>query len=60
MMTFADWIDSLPDDEREALCAADAWKAGAAAMLNELIDQGFISKEYAEDARKAVALFWQQ
>lgn len=36
--TIDDWINSLPEDERETMCVADAWKAGARAMLNA-IDQ---------------------
>ena len=52
-MTVDKWIESIPDDEREALCVADGWKAGATAMLEALIDRGFISdKYYSELARR--------
>jgi hypothetical protein len=43
-MTFSDWIDSLTDDERETLCAYDAWKEGARQMLNALVERGYIDE----------------
>ena len=54
-MTFSEWLDSLPDDEREALACCDAWNAGAIAMLDALVERGFISSAYIEDAKKATA-----
>ena len=54
-MTFSEWLDSLPDDEREALTFCDAWSAGAIAMLDALVERGFISSAYIEDAKKATA-----
>ena len=54
-MTFSDWLDSLPDDEREALFHCEAWNAGAIAMLDALVERGFISSAYIEDAKKATA-----
>lgn len=30
-MAFTEWVDSLPDDERETLTPADAWAAAVAA-----------------------------
>ena len=54
-MTFTEWIDSLPDDEREALCAYDAWKAGATQVFAALIDGGFIAEPYAALVRKEIA-----
>jgi len=54
-MTFSEWLDSLPDDEREALACCDAWNAGAIAMLDALVERGFISSAYIEDAKKAMA-----
>jgi hypothetical protein len=44
-MTFSDWIDSLTDDERETLCAYDAWKEGARQILNALVERGYISEQ---------------
>lgn len=54
-MTFSDWLGSLPDDEREALACCDAWNASATAMLDALVERGFISSAYIEDAKKATA-----
>jgi len=48
-MTFSDWIDSLPEDERETLCAYDAWKEGARQMLNALVERGYISDQTMKD-----------
>ena len=54
-MTFSDWLGSLPDDEREALACSDAWSAGAIAMLDALVERGFISSAYIADAKKATS-----
>jgi len=54
-MTFTEWIDSLPDDERAALCTNDAWKAGAMQTFAALIDGGFITEPYAAIAQKEIA-----
>lgn len=54
-MTYEDWLDQLPEDELEALCPADAWRAGAGAMIDALIDRGYISLDYAMLAREGVA-----
>lgn len=54
-MTFQEWIDSLPEDERETLCANDAWKAGAMQTFAALIDGGFIADPYAAVAQEEIA-----
>lgn len=54
-MTLEEWLEQLPDDERETLCAADAWCAGAGAMIDALIDRGYIHLDYAMLAREGVA-----
>jgi len=54
-MTFDEWVYQLPDDELECLCPADAWRAGALAMIDALIDRGYISLDYAMLAREDVA-----
>ena len=53
-MTLDDWLDTIPEDERETLCIADAWKAGASAMLEALIDRGYISMDFEYLARAEV------
>lgn len=50
-MTFDEYLESLPEDERATLCVYDAWKAGATAMLETLIVHGYIDDGYAEQAR---------
>lgn len=54
-MTIDEWINGLPEDERESLCVADGWKAGAQAMLDAIMDRGYIGDNYLEDAKKAVS-----
>lgn len=51
-MTIDEWLEKIPDDERETLCFADGWRAGASAMLDALIDRGFITGPYEQDARR--------
>ena len=51
-MTLDEWIEGLNGDERNMLCVADGWKAGAEAMLDALVDRGFISEDYAPIARR--------
>lgn len=53
-MTLDEWLETIPEDERETLCVADGWKAGATAMLNELIKWGYIAEGYEGTARKEV------
>lgn len=53
-MTIDDWLDQMPEDEREALCVADGWRAGAEAMFFALLDHGYIDPRYADDARTGV------
>lgn len=53
-MTLEEWLEQLPDDERETLCPAEAWRAGAGAMIDALIDRGYISLDYAMLAREGV------
>ena len=54
-MTFTDWVESLPDDERDAMCAYDAWKAGAMHTFEALVARGFIDDSYASLARGEIA-----
>ena len=54
-MTLDEWINSIPEDERDLICASDAWKAGAAAMLEALIERGHIGQRYVEEARLGTA-----
>ena len=53
-MTLDEWLETIPEDERDTLCVADGWKAGANAMFNELIKFGFIAEGYERTARKEV------
>jgi hypothetical protein len=51
-MTIDEWLETIPEDERDMLCVTDGWKAGASAMIDALIDRGFISDDYADLARR--------
>lgn len=43
-MTFDDWLDGVPEDERRALTLADAWNACAEALLETLVERGYIAR----------------
>lgn len=54
-MTIDEWLELIPEDERETLCFADGWKAGATAMIEALIDRGFIGyPDKAKDETKDI------
>ena len=54
-MTLNEWIDSIPEDERDLISTSDGWKAGATAMLEALIERGHIGQRYVEEARLGTA-----
>ena len=48
-MSLDDWILSLSEEDREALCAVDGWRAGAEAMLVQLKEDGLVDKNVYYD-----------
>ena len=48
-MTLDKWILSLSEDDREGLCVADGWRAGAEAMLMQLKEDGLVDKNVYYD-----------
>lgn len=56
-MTYEEWEAraGISPVSPEAAHAEDAYMAGAAAMLETLIDRGYIAADYADIARKGVA-----
>ena len=58
-MTLEEWLEQLPDDERETLCVADGWRAGAEALFSALVDRGYIDMNHVEEAKKRVVDIWQ-
>ena len=54
-MTFDEWIDQFPDDEKESVCLLDSWRAGARAMVDALVERGFIGCQYADLAKERTA-----
>lgn len=53
-MTLDDWLNTIPEDERDTLTITEIWKAGATAMLEALIDRGYIGMDYEALARHEV------
>jgi hypothetical protein len=51
-MNIDEWLNTLSEEDINTLCIVEAWRAGAIAMQNALIDKGFISREYEELARE--------
>ena len=43
-MTLDEWVLGLPEDDREGLCVADGWRAGAEEMLLQLKKDGLLDK----------------
>ncbi len=48
-MTLDEWIVGMPEEDREGLCAADGWRAGAEAMLLRLKAEGLVDKDVYYD-----------
>lgn len=53
-MKFNDWVRALPEEIRTTLTISEAWNAGALAMLETLINLGYVNEGYAEKARNDV------
>ena len=53
-MNFNDWMNTIPDNEKDTLCLMDAWRAGMSAMLERLIEDDWIGKEYKSMVRLEV------
>ena len=53
-MTIDNWLEQFSEDDRETLCITDAWKAGAKAMIDALIDRGYIGWDYKDVAKNGV------
>lgn len=49
-MSFEEWLEQFSDEEREQLCIAEAWNAGAWATFNLLVESGYISRGYDDTA----------
>ena len=57
-MTYIEWLKSLQVDDLREVKAVDAWKAGALAMLQALIDLGVIAYACDELARMDTKHIW--
>ena len=45
-MTFDEWLDSYPDDEKCLLLLSEAWDAAVKATIQALLDSGNLSEHY--------------
>ena len=43
-MTLDEWLATYTYEDKECLCVADGWNAGAKAMLDFLLDRGFVPR----------------
>ena len=41
-MTLDDWLNGFPEDEKDTISGLEFWRAGAKAMLDALVERGFI------------------
>lgn len=54
-MTYVEWLKSWQIDTLQSVEPSDAWRAGALAMLQALIDRGFVGDTSTVSAEKARA-----
>ena len=47
-MTFDEWLDSYPEDERCLLLLSEAWDAAVKATIQALLDSGNLSGQWTE------------
>ena len=45
-MTFDEWLDSYPEDEKCLLLLSEAWDAAVKATVQALLDSGNLSEVY--------------
>ena len=50
-MTFDEWIDSYPDDEKYLLLLSEAWDAAVKATIQALLDSGNLSGQWTATAK---------
>jgi len=50
-MTFDEWLDSYPDDEKCLLLLSEAWDAAVKATVQALLDSGNLSEQWTATAK---------
>jgi len=45
-MTFDDWLEKIPTDERDMIALPDVWRAAVDATIAALYDAGNIDEHY--------------
>jgi hypothetical protein len=50
-MTFDEWLDSYPEDEKCLLLLSEAWDAAVKATIQALLDSGNLSEQWTATAK---------
>jgi len=48
-MTFDEWVQTIPEDERSLLSLCDAWDAAVKATVQALLDYGNLDEDYRKE-----------